>query len=197
MSKKTHILIGATGSVASIKIPTLLESLLKYENIEIKVVTTNNALHFFDKNIVTKELGVEVITDEDEWKAWNKIPDPVLHIEYRNWADIFIIAPLDANTLGKIANGLCDNLITCILRAWDLKRPVIVCPAMNTYMWEHPFTSKHLRVLSDQLGFQIISPMSKKLACGDTGIGAMAEVITIIDFIVQKLSLNLMVETKI
>ncbi|CAG8482320.1 7631_t:CDS:2 [Diversispora eburnea] len=158
MSKKIHILIGATG-----------------------IVTTNNALHFFDKNIVTKELGVEVITDEDEWK-------------YRNWADIFIIAPLDANTLGKIANGLCDNLITCILRAWDLKRPVIVCPAMNTYMWEHPFTSKHLRVLSDQLGFQIISPVSKKLACGDTGIGAMAEVITIIDFIVQKLSLNLMVE---
>ncbi|CAG8554078.1 1717_t:CDS:2 [Dentiscutata erythropus] len=188
--QKINILIGATGSVASIKIPLLVQSLLQYENVEIKVVTTDNALHFFNKESLTKELGVEVTTDADEWKAWSKMSDPVLHIEYRNWADIFVIAPLDANTLGKIANGLCDNLITCILRAWDLTRPVVVCPAMNTFMWDHPFTSTHLRVLSEQLGFQVIPPISKKLACGDLGVGAMADVITIVEYLVQKLSLK-------
>ncbi|CAG8528977.1 18487_t:CDS:2 [Acaulospora morrowiae] len=188
--KKINILIGATGSVASIKIPNLIQSLSKYENVEIKVVSTDRALHFFDRSYITKELGVEVITDKDEWEAWSKVSDPVLHIEYRNWADIFVIAPLDANTLGKIANGLCDNLITCILRAWNTTRPVIVCPAMNTYMWEHPFTLTHLKVLTDQLGFQAISPVSKKLACGDIGVGAMAEVTTIVEFMAQKLSLK-------
>ncbi|KAF0383908.1 phosphopantothenoylcysteine decarboxylase-like protein [Gigaspora margarita] len=167
--KKINILIGATGSVASIKIPILVQSLHQYENVEIKVVSTDNALHFFDKESLTKELGVEVTTDADEWKAWSKMSDPVLHIEYRNWADIFVIAPLDANTLGKVANGLCDNLITCILRAWDMTRPVVVCPAMNTFMWDHPFTSTHLRILNEQLGFQVIPPISKKLACGDMG----------------------------
>ncbi|KAF0383909.1 flavo protein [Gigaspora margarita] len=147
--KKINILIGATGSVASIKIPILVQSL--------------------HQESLTKELGVEVTTDADEWKAWSKMSDPVLHIEYRNWADIFVIAPLDANTLGKVANGLCDNLITCILRAWDMTRPVVVCPAMNTFMWDHPFTSTHLRILNEQLGFQVIPPISKKLACGDMG----------------------------
>lgn len=188
--KKINILIGATGSVASIKIPILVQSLHQYENVEIKVVSTDNALHFFDKESLTKELGVEVTTDADEWKAWSKMSDPVLHIEYRNWADIFVIAPLDANTLGKVANGLCDNLITCILRAWDMTRPVVVCPAMNTFMWDHPFTSTHLRILNEQLGFQVIPPISKKLACGDMGVGAMADVVTIVEYLVQTLVLK-------
>jgi len=104
-------LIGATGSVASIKIPILVQSLLQNQNVEIKIVSTDKALHFFDKESLTKDFGVQVITDADEWKAWNKVSDPVLHIEYRNWADMFVIAPLDANTLAKTANGLCDNLI--------------------------------------------------------------------------------------
>jgi phosphopantothenoylcysteine decarboxylase len=68
-----------------------------------------------------------------------------------------------------------------------MKRPVIVCPAMNTYMWEHPFTSKHLEILTNQLKFEVIAPISKILACGDTGVGAMAEVATIVEYIEQKL----------
>ncbi|RIA99107.1 phosphopantothenoylcysteine decarboxylase-like protein [Glomus cerebriforme] len=190
MPQKTKILIGATGSVASIKIPILVQSLLQNQNVEIKIVSTDKALHFFDRESLTKDFGVQVITDTDEWKAWSKVSDPVLHIEYRNWADMFVIAPLDANTLAKVANGLCDNLITCILRAWDTNRPVIVCPAMNTYMWEHPFTLKHLEILTNQLKYEVISPISKKLACGDTGIGAMEEVATIVKYIQQKLFLT-------
>ena len=83
-------------------------------------------------------------SDSDEWQGWKTRQDPVLHIELRKIAYCSIIAPLSANTMAKIANGLCDNLLTCVLRAWDFKNgvkgSVIVAPAMNTYMYEHPIT---------------------------------------------------------
>ncbi|KAF9896163.1 hypothetical protein BX616_008020 [Lobosporangium transversale] len=164
---KKHVLIGATGSVASVKIPIIVKTLLEEmgDLIEVKVVATTFALHFFDP----KQVPAEVLTDQNEWSTWNKLSDPVLHIELRNWADMFIICPLDANTLAKIAQGLCDNLITCILRAWDEKRLVIVCPAMNTNMWNHKLTDIHLTTLKDVLGYSVIPPISKLLACGDLG----------------------------
>ena len=74
----------------------------------------------------------------------------------------------------QVGSGLCDNLLTCIIRAWDYSKPVFVAPAMNTFMWDNPFTQKHLDQVKD-LGFLIISPITKKLACGDYGNGAMAE----------------------
>ena len=73
--------------------------------------------------------------------------DPVLHIELRKWADLLIVAPLDANTLAKFALGLSDNCLTCVFRAWDFAKPVILAPAMNTFMWESPVTLRHLRQL--------------------------------------------------
>ncbi|KAK7792929.1 hypothetical protein R5R35_008071 [Gryllus longicercus] len=123
--------------------------------------------------------SIEVFNDEDEWKAWNSRGDPVLHIELGKWADLMVIAPLDANTLAKIAQGLCDNLLTCVVRAWDMKKPLLFCPAMNTRMWNHPITSKHISVLKSW-GYCEIPPISKTLMCGDKGIGAMAEVSTIV-----------------
>ena len=114
-----------------------------------------------------------VLTDEDEWREWRQVGDPVVHIELRRWADVFIIAPLSANTLAKVANGMCDNLLTCIVRAWDFRKPLIVAPAMNTYMWESPFTEQHLDACR-KLGIVIIPPVAKKLACGDVGQGGMA-----------------------
>ena len=74
----------------------------------------------------------------------------------------------------QVGSGLCDNLLTCIIRAWDYSKPVFIAPAMNTFMWDNPFTQKHLDQVKD-LGFLIISPITKKLACGDYGNGAMAE----------------------
>ncbi len=74
----------------------------------------------------------------------------------------------------QVAGGLCDNLLTCIVRAWDFSKPMFVAPAMNTLMWTSPFTQRHLSSLDD-LGVIVISPISKRLACGDTGNGAMAE----------------------
>jgi len=64
--------------------------------------------------------------DDDEWRQWKRVGDPVMHIELRRWADVMVIAPLSANTLAKAAGGMCDNLLTCVLRAWDWGRPLLV-----------------------------------------------------------------------
>ncbi|XP_030280779.1 phosphopantothenoylcysteine decarboxylase isoform X2 [Sparus aurata] len=117
---------------------------------------------------------------------WTERSDPVLHIELRRWADLLVIAPLDANTLGKIANGICDNLLTCVVRAWDTSRPLLFCPAMNTAMWHHPITAQQVSRLME-FGYVEIPCIAKKLVCGDEGKGAMAEVSTIVSVVQQYL----------
>jgi phosphopantothenoylcysteine decarboxylase len=130
-----------------------------------------------------------------------------LHITFRDWAQLLVIAPLDANTLAKFALGLCDNFLTCLFRAWDFSKPVILAPAMNTLMWQKPATARHLgqllvdygnvRSLPDDWSLQtaaghfarhapnliLIPPQSKRLACGEVGMGAMAEVTTIAEVV--------------
>lgn len=111
---------------------------------------------------------------------WQQKGDPVVHIELRKWADIFLVAPLSANSLAKMAQGMCDNLLTSVVRAWDFAKPLLLAPAMNTFMWDSPFTAQQLQVLRS-LGAQVVPPVSKALACGDVGTGAMAEPATIIN----------------
>ena len=139
-------------------------------------------------------------------QLWTQRSDPVLHIELRRWADLLVIAPLDANTLGKITNGICDNLLvrtwnycmtaykilcqnsnlshhfpkiitsliricsfqTCVVRAWDISRPLLFCPAMNTAMWLHPITAQQVSRLKE-FGYVEIPCIAKKLVCGDEG----------------------------
>ncbi|XP_050223716.1 phosphopantothenoylcysteine decarboxylase-like [Mercurialis annua] len=168
--RKPRILLAASGSVAAIKFGNLCHCFSEWA--EVRAVATKAALHFIDRASLPKD--VVLYTDEDEWSSWNKIGDNVLHIELRRWADIMVIAPLSANTLGKIAGGLCDNLLTCIIRAWDYNKPLFVAPAMNTFMWNNPFTERHLMSI-DELGISLIPPVTKRLACGDYGNGAMAE----------------------
>ncbi|KAF5460312.1 probable phosphopantothenoylcysteine decarboxylase [Juglans microcarpa x Juglans regia] len=168
--RKPRILLAASGSVAAIKFSNLCHCFSEWA--EVKAVATQASLHFIDRVSLPKD--VVLYTDEDEWSSWKKIGDSVLHIELRRWADIMVIAPLSANTLGKIAGGLCDNLLTCIVRAWDYSKPFFVAPSMNTLMWNNPFTERHLMSI-DELGISLIPPVTKRLACGDYGNGAMAE----------------------
>ena len=99
-----------------------------------------------------------------------------------------MIAPIDANTLGKMANGLCDNLLTCVLRAWDPSKNIILAPAMNTAMWTHPITTKQIKEIQEWNFVQFIGPIAKLLACGDLGIGAMEETGLIAEYIYKTLS---------
>ncbi|KAL8197117.1 UNVERIFIED_CONTAM: hypothetical protein K2H54_012367 [Gekko kuhli] len=176
MQKNIHVLVGVTGSVAALKLPLLVMELLKIPGAEVWVVTTERAKHFYNP----QELPVTLYSDADEWELWKGRTDPVLHIDLRRWADLMVVAPLDANTLAKVANGICDNLLTCVVRAWDLSRPLLFCPAMNTAMWEHPITARQIGQLTS-FGYTEIPCIVKKLVCGDEGRGAMAEVSTIVE----------------
>jgi phosphopantothenoylcysteine decarboxylase len=190
-----NVLLGATGSVAAVRVPQLVAELTAAGHA-VRVVATNAATYFFDPAPLRDVLTL----DADEWPGERyRRGDPVRHIELRNWADLFLVAPLDANTLAKLAVGLCDNCLTCVWRAWDPARPVVLAPAMNTLMWRHPFTRKHLRTIAADFGaghipghldeeslvrqindrakgLRVVGPIEKQLACGDVGQGAMAEV---------------------
>jgi phosphopantothenoylcysteine decarboxylase len=196
-----RVLLGVTGSVAAIRTPDLATALAASGN-EVRIVATGPALYFFDP--ATLPASATLYRDADEWPAPGyRRGDEVLHIALRDWADALLLAPLDANTLAKFALGLCDNLLTSILRAWDYAKPIVLAPAMNTRMWQSPVTRRHLGQILEDHAFsrpgvcwtpdeaeavfiahsgtiRLVSPVEKRLACGDVGMGAMAEVETII-----------------
>lgn len=104
---------------------------------------------------------------------------------------MILVSPCSANTLAKLAGGLCDNLLTSLLRATNPEEiPVILFPAMNTYMYEHPLTQKHIGIVRNELGYEVSGPVSKTLACGDTGIGAMTEWSDIVKIVVDRFHLE-------
>jgi phosphopantothenoylcysteine decarboxylase len=175
-----NILLGVTGSVAACLTPKLVRALAELGNVH--VVFTDKGSNMLVLPIPGEwSNSVDWFCDADEWsKDWQK-GDPVLHIDLKNWADILVIAPCSANTLAKMANGLADNLLTCVVRAWPVWKPLFVAPAMNTDMWEKPVTHRHTATLCDDFkSCTVIKPQTKVLACGDEGVGAMAEISTIV-----------------
>ncbi len=201
-----RLILGVTGSVAAIRTPELFRA-ISAAGHEVRVVATEPALYFFaPEELIPAESAAAqpvervLFRDSDEWpQARYRRGDPVLHIELRKWADMLIVAPLDANTLAKFALGLSDNCLTCVFRAWDFAKPVVLAPAMNTFMWESPVTLRHLgQLLADHARAPVTSgwsleeaaaafarhaprivlvpPEARRLACGDVGMGAMAEV---------------------
>ena len=112
VSRKPRILLAASGSVAAIKFGNLCHCFSEWA--EVRAVVTRASLHFIDRASLPKD--VIVYTDEDEWSSWNKIGDNVLHIELRRWADIMVIAPLSANTLGRVTFSILDNFANHLLK---------------------------------------------------------------------------------
>ncbi len=204
-----NVLLGVTGSVAAIKTPELFAA-LRAAGHTVKVVATSASRYFFDPLTLAAKDGARdpevVILDEDEWPGGEQGEryargDAVLHIELRRWARCLVVAPLDANTLAKLALGLSDNCLTCVWRAWDRTLPRVLAPAMNTLMWTAPATVRHLRLLAEDEGqagtfadwqaglawinthcprLRIVPPVEKRLACEDVGIGGLAEVAHIV-----------------
>lgn len=212
-----RILLGVTGSVAAIRTPALYQT-LRVAGHAVRVAATGPSLHFFDPGDLgppDPDDGLDagpLYRDADEWTGDRYGRDaPILHIALRRWADLLVVAPLDANTLGKFALGLADNLLTSLFRAWDFARPVVLAPAMNTLMWDSPVTLRHLRTLLDDRGdgrqparwsldeaeaiftrhvpgLVLVPPQRKRLACGDVGMGGMAEVATIAEAVRRRLA---------
>ena len=167
-----NILLAATGSVATIKYRSLYEELSKIGTV--KGVLTEKAKFF-----IKDTSGLDIYDEVREWD-WEKIGDPISHIDLKDWADILVIAPLSANTLTKMAVGICDNLLTTIYYAWPEGKHIVVAPAMNTDMWNNNLTNEHLIDLVNRHALfntlHVIEPVEAKLACGITGIGAMAPI---------------------
>ena len=177
LSGKT-VLIGITGGIAAYKICELIR-MFKRQNANVRVICTPNALNFVTKltlqNLSQNEVGVEEF----------EIPDfKPEHISYADEADIMLIAPATENTIGKIANGICDNLLTSIVCAF--KKPIILAPAMNCNMWENPIVQENIKKLQNN-GFEIVEPETGFLACGYNGTGRLAALEKIFDKTVEVL----------
>ncbi len=171
MLTSKNILIGITGAIAAYKIYDLIR-LFKKNNANVKVVLTGNALNFVNKTTLEtlsqNKIYVETFNSED-FK-----PEHIALTE----ADIFLIAPISANTIAKISHGICDNLLTSTFCAF--KNKVIIAPCMNTNMWENPCVQDNLSLLKKR-GIEIIEPESGFLACGTQGKGRLADINKIFD----------------
>ena len=163
-----NILIGITSSIAAYKIPELIR-MFKKANYDVKIVMTPEA-----KNFVTP-LTLETLSSNRVYEQQFCPRDNTQHISLCSWADAFIIAPLSANTLSKIANGICDNLLSSVFCAYiGEKKPIILAPAMNCGMWENPFVQKNLETLKNA-GCKILEPEYGFLACGTENKGRLCE----------------------
>ena len=166
MLKDKNILVGITGGIAAYKICTLIR-LYKKAGANVRVVVTPNALNFVTKLTLQTLSGNDVAVDNfdiDEYK-----PEHIALTE----ADVFVIAPASANSISKIANGICDNLLLSTACAFN--KPILLVPAMNTNMWENKFVQENINKLLKN-GYNILEPDEGYLACGTNGQGRMREV---------------------
>ena len=175
MLTNKKILLAVTGSIAAYKIPSLVRLLVK-GGAEVKVIMTPASKSFVSPLTLSTLSKNPVLADIAEDDSWAN------HVMLGRWADIFVIAPLSCNSLGKMANGLCDNLLQAVYLSATC--PVVVAPAMDEDMWKHPSTKSNLQKLS-AYGNLIIPVESGELASGLTGEGRMAEPETIVEWIMD------------
>lgn len=174
------IVLGVTGSIAAYKACDLASSFVKL-GANVDVIMTKNATEFVAPltfETLTKNAVVcDTFKREDEFD--------VKHISLAKKADVFLIAPADANIIAKLANGIADDMLSTTLLA--TKAPIIVCPAMNTNMYEAPQTVENIKILRKR-GVLIFEPVVGNLACGDTGKGKLAPVEDILRFAVSAIT---------
>ena len=159
-----RILLGITGGIAAYKIPHLIRLIMKAE-CEAEIIMTESSVNFVTPMTLETLSGHKVWRDSD---LDSRIP----HIKLSQWSEVFVIAPCTANTIGKLAHGISDNLLTSAFTASTC--PVIVFPAMNTNMYDNPATQENIRILSSR-GIHVAKPSVGELACGDSGKGRMPE----------------------
>lgn len=186
LSGKT-VLIGITGGIAAYKACELVR-MFKRNGANVKVIMTPNALNFVTELTLQNLSQNNVAIHEFEIDDFK--PE---HISLADEADIFVIAPATANTISKIANGICDNLLTSVACAF--KKPVILAPAMNCNMWENKIIQENLKKLAE-LNYKIVEPESGFLACGYEGQGRLASVDKIFETALNELTANLPLKCK-
>ncbi|MEI0476654.1 bifunctional phosphopantothenoylcysteine decarboxylase/phosphopantothenate--cysteine ligase CoaBC [Brachyspira pulli] len=166
-----RILLAVTSSISAYKTPMLV-SMLKKQGHEIICAVTKNAQNMVGVKALETMSSNHVITD-----IWQE-DDVLRHININKETDILLIAPADANIIGKIANGICDDAISTIACAYTKKK--YFAPAMNTHMWLNKATQKNVKYMIEELEYELIEPESGNMACNDKGVGRLAELETII-----------------
>ena len=167
MLKGKTVLIGITGAIAAYKTCELIR-LFKKNNADVKVVVTPNALNFVTKTTLESLSQNPINIEQFDIKEYK--PE---HIALTDEADIFVVAPISANTISKFTFGVCDNLLTSTFCAF--KKPVVIAPCMNTNMWENPAVQDNLKVLRER-NITIVEPETGFLACGTEGKGRLADI---------------------
>lgn len=180
--KNKHIVVGVSGGIAVYKAVDLVSRLRK-AGAEVKVVMTEHATHFVSPltfgEISKNPVAVTMWSDVHDWN--------VEHIALAEWADAYVLAPATANLIGKIANGIADDMLTTTVMA--TKAPVYLCPAMNTNMYENSIVQENFAKLRKH-GYHILDAAYGLMACGTTGIGRLPEPADIMAWLSFELAKN-------
>lgn len=176
------VVLGVSGGIAVYKACDVVSRLRKL-GINVHVIMTNSASEFVTP-LTFQSLSQNYVVGDmfEEPKTWD-----VEHISLAKKADVFLIAPATANVIGKIANGIADDMLTTTVMA--TKGKVLIAPAMNTNMYENPIVQRNINTLKE-IGYDFVEPESGRLACGDTGKGKLASPETIVEEVVKLLTLE-------
>ena len=180
MLKGKTVLLGITGSIAAYKIAYLASALQKL-HADVHVLMTENATNFINPITFETLTGNKCLVDTFD----RNFQFQVEHVSIAKKADIVMIAPASANVIGKIANGLADDMLTTTVMACRCQK--LFAPAMNTAMYENPIVQDNIRKLK-HYGYEVITPASGYLACGDTGAGKMPEPETLLEYILREVA---------
>lgn len=178
MLKGKTVLLGITGSIAAYKIAYLASALHKL-HADVHVLMTENATNFINPITFETLTGNKCLVDTFD----RNFQFQVEHVSIAKKADVVMIAPASANVIGKLANGLADDMLTTTVMACRCQK--ILSPAMNTAMYENPVVQDNIRKLKTY-GYEVITPASGYLACGDTGAGKMPEPETLLEYILKE-----------
>jgi phosphopantothenoylcysteine decarboxylase/phosphopantothenate--cysteine ligase len=163
-----NILLGVSGGVAAYKAVDLAAKLTA-AGANVNTIMTQNACHLLGPKSFEAVTRSAVFTTL--WQSSEQYR--ITHINLVDWADIVVVAPATANIIAKVANGICDDLLsTTLCVCWN--KPVLLAPAMNDNMWTNPAVQRNVKAVKD-MGFQLIGPEKGRLACGTEGLGRMTE----------------------
>ncbi len=176
-----EILLGVSGSIAAYKAAELARGMVKAGH-RVHVIMTRSAEEFITPLTFQSLTGNKVHTE-----MFQRLDAPSIHhISLAKRADLLLLAPASANLIGKLANGIADDMLTTVcLAAWRV--PTLLCPAMNTAMYDNPIHQRNLALLQETLGYRLMEPKDAMLACGDVGRGALAPVAEILSTVFSML----------
>ena len=180
MKRPREVIVGVTGSIASYKACDVI-ALLRTRDLKVTPVLTREAHHFITpltlETLACSKVFSDMFEVPTEWEP--------LHVSLADRADAVVIVPATANVIGKLASGICDDLLTCVVFA--TKAPVVIAPAMNDRMYMHSIVQENIARLK-AAGFTFVGPVKGRLACGREGIGHLAPVEAIVSAVTRLLT---------